>query len=196
MNWIFAIATLVAFIIIGFILLIFMPKAQVFFDLNIPELKNLETNHDEIKKEVLDNLKDPIKPVIPIYGDREIKSIDYPRLYEILQTIPDIRYAGILNLKPKFNQIKQYGFAPVSNYTLRCFYTLSQSATHKSGVWIDGQTKFFTEKEMICGDMSREYSLFNKNRYNYSTVLFIDIDRSDHDNTGNSPNNECICGRG
>ena len=44
------------------------------------------------------------------------------------------------------------------------FYTIQESAGHKSGIWIDGEKRFFTEKEWICGDMSREHSLFNKDK--------------------------------
>jgi hypothetical protein len=54
MDWIVTIATVLAFIIVGFILLIFMPKPKVFFDPYVNEIKNFAPEHDRIKKEIED----------------------------------------------------------------------------------------------------------------------------------------------
>ena len=47
-----------------------------------------------------------------------------------------------------------------------------------------------TEKEWICGDMSREHSLFNKDKDRKTVVLFIDIDRHECIHEGRSPNSD------
>lgn len=187
MDWIYTIATVLALIIIVFILVIFMPKPKVFFDVDINETKNFEHKHDQIKKEIEDAKNN--SPVIPIFGNGEIFETGYPVIYELLRSLPFVRYAGIINIKPKFEQVKQYGLNSNANNTVRYFYTISHSATQKSGIWVDGAKKFFYEKEWIVADMSREHSLFNKNKKSYTTVLFVDIDRCNI-NPGNSPNND------
>jgi hypothetical protein len=186
MDWITTGGAFIAFIIIGFILLIFMPKAKVFFDQYVEEIKVFDDAYDDIKKEIeAVDIKDA--NVIPIYGNGEIKDTRFPKLYNTLRYLPNVRYAGIINVKPKYEQSKQYGFAPIANHTIRHFYTIKQSAALKSGIWVDGAKKFFTEKEWILADMSREHSIFNRKKDN-SIVVFIDIDRPLDMNAGNSPN--------
>lgn len=187
MDWIYTVASVLAFIIIIFILVIFMPKPKVFFDVYIDGTKNFEYKHDVIKKEITDVKNEA--PVIPIFGNGTIYETKYPETYELLRSLPFVRYAGIINIKPKFEQVRQYGLNTNANNTVRYFYTISHSATQKSGIWVDGAKKFFYEKEWIVADISREHSLFNKNKKSYTTVLFIDIDRCDI-NIGNSPNTD------
>lgn len=187
MNWLLTVATVLAFIIIIFILLIFMPKPKVFFDVYIDDTKNFAHQHDLIKEEI-EKINDE-SPVIPIFGNGEIFDDRYPVIYDLLRSLPFVRYAGIINIKPKFEQIKQYGWANNADNTVRYFYTISHSAAQKSGIWVDGAKKFFYEKEWIVTDVSREHSLFNKNKKASTVVLFIDIDRCDI-NKGNSPNTD------
>ena len=165
-----------------------MPKPKVFFDSYTNATTLFPQNHDELAKEILDQGVE--KPVIPIYGFGEVKSEDFPKTYQMLRSMPYVRFAGIINLKPHFNQDREYGYNVVANHTIRYFYTIKHSATNKSGIWIDGECRFFTEKEWICGDMSREHSLFNKNKKLYTTVLFIDIDRHESIHDGCSPNSD------
>jgi len=186
MSWVFTIAIVIILLIAGFMLFFFMPKPTVFFD-PYKSIADILEHFDDIKKEIVENQIEEVKdPVIPIYGFGEIKSTDYPKTYEILSAIDGIQTVGIINIKPKFQQVKEYGFAPVANNTVRHFFTIQESAGHKSGIWIDGERRFFTTKECIVGDMSREHSLFNKDKERWTTVLFIDITRSD--DKGNSPN--------
>jgi len=187
MNWIYTIAIVIALVVVGFLLFIFMPKPTVFFDPYTNTTQLFAQHHDEILRETTDCLD----PVIPIYGfQRDINSSEYPKIYELLRSMPYVRFAGIINIKPKFEQRREYGFADIANDTIRYFYTIKQSAIQKSGIWIDGSRKFFTDKEWICGDMSREHSLFNKDKLNHTTVLFIDIDRHPSIHNGCSPNND------
>jgi hypothetical protein len=188
MDWVFAVFIVILLIIISFIFLIFMPKPRVFFDPYTNATTIFPQFHDEISKEICAGNSD--MPVIPIYGFGEIMSDEYPITYQLLRAMPYVRFAGIINIKQDFEQKREYGFDKVANHTIRYFYTIKQSATQKSGIWIDGEKRFFTEKEWICGDMSREHALFNKNKRQPTTVLFIDIDRHESINEGASPNKE------
>lgn len=168
-------------------LFFFMPKPKVFFTPYTNTINVFSQHHDQIKKEILSRQNGP---VVPIYGFGEIISRDYPETYSLLRCVPYVRFAGIITLKPKFQQAAEYGYASVANHTIRYFYTIQESAGHKSGIWIDGEKRFFMEKEWICGDMSREHSLFNKDKERQSVVLFIDIDRHENIHEGRSPTME------
>jgi hypothetical protein len=188
MNWVFTVAIVIILIIIGFFMFIFMPKPTVFYSPYTDTITAFAPNHDKIVQEV-ENY-DSKNPVIPIYGFGEIKSVDFPFIYELLRSVPYVRFAGIINLKPKFQQAREYGLDRVANHTVRYFYTIKEPAGQKSGIWIDGAKKFFSDREWICGDMSREHSLFNKDKDRYATVLFIDIDRHEDIHEGRSPNSD------
>lgn len=188
MSWLFTIALVIVLLIAGFMLFIFMPKPIVFFSPYTDTIAVCKQNHDVICKEILD--KNCLDPVIPIYGLGEIKSFDYPEVYKSLRCMPYVRNAGIITIKPKFQQTREYGFAPIANHTVRYFYTIKESAGHKSGIWIDGEKRFFMEKEWICGDMSREHSLFNRDKERSTVVLFVDIDRHESIHEGRSPNQD------
>jgi hypothetical protein len=189
MNWLFTVAVVIILLIAGLMLFFFMPKPTVFFDPYVTVTEVFANQHSLIKKEVLDNQTQDVKdPVIPIYGFGKIKSIQYPELYNLLTNIPGLQNAGIINLKPKFNQVRGYGLASAVNNTVRHFYTIQESSGHKSGIWIDGEKRFFVADKFICGDMSREHSLFNKDKERYATILFIDVDRQE--GSGKSPNTD------
>ncbi len=192
MDWLFTVSLTIVLLIAGFMLFFFMPKPRVFFDPYTNTVEIFKQNHDLICGEVFDTNKlddGQRDPVIPIYGFGEIKAYEYPVIYNCLRCVPYIRFAGIITIKPKFQQAREYGLDIVANHTIRYFYTLKESAGHKSGIWIDGEKRFFTEREWICGDMSREHSLFNRDKERSSVVLFIDIDRHETIHEGRSPNN-------
>lgn len=188
MDLVFTIGLVIILLVVGFFLFIFMPKPTVFFDPYTNTIQVFAPNHDTIAEEIAAAKCD--NPVIPIYGFGEIKSTRYPKLYELLRAVPYVRFAGLINIKPKFYQAREYGVDRVANHTIRYFYTIKESAGQKSGVWIDGTRKFFSEKTWICGDMSREHALFNKDKQRSTTVLFIDIDRHDSIHEGRSPNHD------
>ena len=187
MNWFYAVCIFLVLIVVGFMLFIFMPKPIVFFEPYTNCIGVFNDNHEKIKTEILTDIKTPI---IPIYGFNEIKTDKYPETYKLLRCMPAVRFAGILNLRTKFSQTSSYSYAPVANDTIRYFYTIDGTGSNKAGVWIDGEKRFFEEKTWICGDMSREHSLFNNDKYKSCTILFIDIDRHDSINKGSSKNNE------
>lgn len=186
MNWFYAVCIVLVLIVVGFMLFIFMPKPTVFFEPYTNCIEVFKDNHEKIKAEVLQDIKTPI---IPIYGFNEMKTNKYPETYKLLRCMPFVRFAGILNLRTKFNQASSYSYAPVANDTIRYFYTVDETGSNRAGVWIDGEKRFFEEKSWICGDMSREHSLFNNDKYKSCSVLFIDIDRHESINKGSSKNN-------
>jgi hypothetical protein len=178
MNWTYKLAIIIILIVVGIMLFIFMPKMQVFFDITDPVFDYVADHHKKIYKEI--KKQNNSASVIPIYSNDKIKNYDYPILYDIVRVIPNIYNLGILNIKPVFEQNKQNGCSPITDDTLRYFYCIKQSAARKSGIWIDGQIKFFHENDWICADVSREHILFNKHKSDKTILLFIDIKRPDN----------------
>jgi hypothetical protein len=196
MSILTTISLIIIFIIVGLLLFIFMPKPQVFFDATQYNnlFDNLINQNNENNKLDLSGLTDEILqntelPVVCILQDgKYLHNGKYPKLEALLNNIPLCKYAGIINLNPKFEQVAEYSYNLVSNDTLRCFYTIKQSGNNKSGIWIDGEKRFFSEKSCILGDMSREHYLFNKHKINKTTVLFLDLERPSNIKKGCSPN--------
>ena len=188
MNWFYACCIVLVLIVVGFMMFIFMPKPIVFYEPYTDCINIFTDNHELLKKEILEN--DTTTPVVPIYGFDAIQTHKYPETYKLLRCMPYVRFAGILNLRTKFSQLATYSYAPVANNTIRFFYTIDGTGTNKAGVWIDGEKRFFEEKTWICGDMSREHSLFNNDKYKSITVLFIDIDRHENIHKGTSKNDD------
>jgi len=182
-----SIAIVIIILIFTLILTVLAPAPTVFLEPYI-DLSSIDLKFDDIKKEI--QTVNDMKPVIPIYGFEKIKDTRFPIIYNSIRNIPNVINIGILNLKPRFEQIRQYGFSSISNNTIRYFLPIEVSATNKSGIWIDGFKKFFNEKKWVCADVSREHSLFNKYKYGTCTVLFIDILRNS--GTGTSKNDNII----
>lgn len=189
MNWIMTISIFIVLLIVFFAFMFFMPKPKVFFDADIKELQYIIQWHDQVVAEVAKNNKMD-SAVIPIYSKGNIHDTRFPMLYTALSLIPNIQYMGLINIKEDFSQKKKYGYNKITDSTLRYFYTLTASGTRKSGIWIDGERKFFNEKEWIVADMSRENSLFNKDKYSSTTVVFLDIIRPEWIGNGASPNTD------
>lgn len=182
MDW-SAIATGIAFVICGILLWVFMPKAKVFYDVeNTIDENDCDKILSEIKKET------PIEQLehfTPLYYDEEFCEKNYG-VQDLLNKIPyEIRTVALIRIPPRFRQKKQWGIASYANHILRCYVTLQHSATKKSGIWVDGEKKFFSNGCLICFDPTREHSLFNTFGYESAVVLMIDIVRNI---PGNSPN--------
>jgi hypothetical protein len=185
MDWLYAICIVLVLLVVGFMMFIFMPKPIVFFEPYTNCIEVFKDKHDIIKAEITTDITTPI---IPIYGFNEIKSDKYPETYKLLRCLPYVKIAGILNLRKKFSQVSSYSYAPVANETIRYFYTVDGTGSNKAGIWIDGEKRFFEDKTWICGDMSKEHSLFNNDKYKSCSILFIDIDRHENIKKGSSKN--------
>ncbi len=187
MNWFYATCIVLVLLVVGFMLFIFMPKPIVFFEPYTNCIAVFKIHHEKIKEEIKTDI---ITPIIPIYGFNEVKTDKYPEIYKLLRCLPYVRFAGILNLRTKFSQTSSYSYAPIANDTIRYFYTIDGTGSNKAGIWIDGEKRFFEEQTWICGDMSREHSLFNNDKYKSCSILFIDIDRHESINKGSSKNTD------
>ena len=174
-KYIYTGALCIVLVIIGFFFFFFMPSSTVFYDKQCPDWSSM---YGVLLAEVIDQGD----PVVPIYG-RDINTGElvvtdkFPLLYEKIREIPNVYYAGLINLKPEFVSATIHGYAPVANQTLRYFFSFRVSGTRKSGVVVDGQRKFFTEGAWICADVSRENSIFNNSLYDPCVILFVDIMR-------------------
>jgi hypothetical protein len=173
-NYIYTGALCIVLVIIGFFFFFFMPSSTVFYNKQGPDWSGM---YGVLLAEVI-NQSDHI---VPIYGHKpsgELVITDkFPLLYEKIREIPDVYYAGLINLKPEFVSATIHGYAPIANQTLRYFFPFRVSGTRKSGVVVDGQRKFFTEGIWICADVSRENSIFNNSLYDSCIILFIDVMR-------------------
>jgi hypothetical protein len=173
MEIVYAFAIALIIVVVGFLFFLFMPKSIVFYE---PPAYDWSASFDELKKE----LKPDAQTVEVIYGhslhNGELNvTSDYPMLYEKIREIGTVYYAGLITLKPEFKQKITQGYAPIANQTVRYFYPFKISATRKSGIVIDGETRFFAEATWLCADVSREHSLFNNSLYDSTVILFIDV---------------------
>lgn len=161
---------------------LFLPRAHVFYDMYFVNnvIDTTRFNHNTIYKELTDEQKTP--PVVPVFAaDKDdlgkVYFTNCTNLLESLSSVDNLKYAGIINLKSDFEQKVQRGYAPNANKTLRYFLPLRCPCVNKSGIWVNGEKRFFHEGEWICADMSRDNSLFNKYRYENAIVLFMDIEK-------------------
>lgn len=174
----------ISFIVVTFLLLVFMPKPKSYFDANetCKELNIFTNIHylEQVQQELL-NIKDEeyINNVHMIYNGGEMthdtKSIQ--NTYEILQTIPNVRCVFITQLNKKTDTDQRKGSADYANNTIRCVIPIKISATKKSGIWNNGETKLFVEGEPILYDDSHPNSMFNKHKRKKTYLLVVDIDR-------------------
>jgi len=175
---------IIALIIITMLLLIFLPKPKCYFTLDDVgrslELLSQPTHFQQILEEYKKNNDlDQSNLCLLYYNNHLYPNIHkYSKLHNLIQSIPDIRSLFIKRIAPKtINNIKQRGPAQIANYTLRCILPLSISSLNKSGIWVDGENRFFTEQEWIIYDNSRENTYYNKHKHRPTDLLIIDIDR-------------------
>lgn len=179
MSWIFTVAVIIVLVIIAFLFVIIMPKPVVFFEPYV-DLHAFTDRLPDIQSEITKCIQTNrhVNPVVQLVSQGH--SWDavqyYPLIYSLIYTLPGVEYAGVLYLRPKFNQKKQMSQGKNVNHTYRYFYAV-QTCVTKAGIWIDGEKRFFSEGKWICCDVSREHALFNKNKYERAVVLFVDIMR-------------------
>jgi hypothetical protein len=119
---------------------------------------------------------------------REYQESDFPTVMELTKGLKNVVLVGAIKVGKQFQQSKYCGYAAHSNTTLRYFYIIDSPGINRTGIWIDGEKRFFNENQWICGDVSKETSLFNKDKYNYAYLLFIDILRPETIKKGESSN--------
>lgn len=195
-KYIVVVAIVILLIIVTFLLLIFMPKPKCYFDVSeiCKELLLLSKDEyfkkiqEEVEKKCIDmgdleDQKNPVKSKIVYKNNQVCETVnDIPETYELLRTVPNIRQISIIviNKKAELPKCKGSESAQFSNQTLRCILPIKISAAKRCGIWVDGETKFFSEGEWIMYDNSREHSVHNKHKRLPVYLLVVDIDRPNH----------------
>jgi len=180
-------------VILTFMLLVLLPGPKCYFDVEeFSELKKIESDeYLKIFKEELIPLSDQVSN---IYVDGLLLKLpdEYPKSYELFRSIPFIEQILLYKLNAKTDMPKQKGSADLANHTLRAVMPLKISGTQKSGIWVDGTIKFYTEGKWIIYDNSREHSMFNKHKRFETYLLIIDIKRPKHIPVGIATENHDI----
>jgi len=183
MNWLVITAIIIVLIVITFLLLIFMPKPHCYFSFDDigDELKELtqDDNFEIIQKNLSASISNYDNDIIMLYDNGKINDNfnTHLKLYELMEKVPNVKRIFFKRIKKKTKkQIKRRGLASFANNTLRCVLPIKISAYKKTGMWLDGESKFYKNKEMIIYDDSRENSYYNKHK-NDTHLLVIDIER-------------------
>lgn len=175
MGIIVSISIVLLLIVISFMLMIFLPQPMVFFPVeDIPESKILKDCFETIVEECSG---DKINSTTTYLYTNKF-NMDYPETCNVLSQIPNLQHAMIVKIDPKTEHPISKGPAWLSNATLRLVLPIKIPAVKKSGVWVDGQKKLFAERELVLYDNSRDHSLFNKHRRNYTILCIMDVSRS------------------
>lgn len=183
-DYIIIIAVVIVLVIVTFLLLIFMPRPKCYFDTNDICKELLLLSKEEQFKKIKEELSTLEGDHIEIYKNNLTSNIStsIPETYELLRSIPNVRQVFLTKLDKKTEVDKHKGSEShvFTNNTIRCVLPIKIPGAKKSGIWVDGETKIFTEGEWTVYDNSREHSMFNKHKRLPLYLLVVDIDRSDH----------------
>jgi hypothetical protein len=151
---------------------LYMPSTTVFYDASsLPYCEDTIS----VKKQL------PTTTVTPMYYN-EALTADYPAVWDIIEAFPyDVKAAGIIKLNELFEQKPNNCWDEIGNSCIRAFYCIKQPAIRGSGIWVNGETRFFEENQWVIADCSREHSMFNRNRMRPCYLLFIDFTRDSYD---------------
>ncbi len=175
------ILTLVIIFVVCILLVILLPHGKNFYD--IPEisktldiqLKISDELHNEIHTTATKLLKDTT--VLPLLHDKNILyEKEFKNLHLYLNSF-DVKSAGIFCIKQFLIQEPKNGCDIMTNDTLRFLYPIQINSPKKNFLNCDGEIKALHSKEWLCYDASRINNFSNKDRYNNSLFLFIDIYR-------------------
>ncbi len=112
-----------------------------------------------------------------LYADGKLdeRVADYPQLDDIIHDMPDVHNIQIRKIAGKTDEPS----SRVENASdrLRCIYPLKIPAAKRSGIWVDGETKFFNDGSWIIYDHTRPHSIFNKHKRSEAVILIMEIQR-------------------
>jgi hypothetical protein len=184
-RYVQAVGVVVLLIIVTLMLNILMPIPPCYF--TVPDVNRKlywlsdPSSHTDLDAELKASEYDEDGRVL-LYVDGEVGpgASTNPYTYDVLQKIDGVQQVFIQrvskNSRARTQPFRQGPIDP-ANHTLRCVLPISVSATKRSGIWVDGQKKFFTEKEWLIYDDSRKNQVFNNHRNNPTALLVVDIDR-------------------
>ncbi len=163
MDIIIPVIIVILIIIITFLLLFFSPKPKCYYEINeINKSLNIFTDKNEMEK---------LRNHFNNYPSDEIYNIDDNNIFSDMIDI-DITDIKIINLNTKISTDKYY-----KTDKLLCIIPISMSNIRKSGIWVDGETKFFKLDNILICDIKKEYRIFSKNKRAKTKILTFLIDR-------------------
>jgi hypothetical protein len=172
----------IALIVITFLLLIFMPTPNCYYSFDeigddLAKLSKEETFNDLVKE--IDGIEYDANGIRMMYQDGVLHANmnSHPKLYELLRTVPDVKRVFLKHIKKKEKSQKRKGSSKFANLHLRCVLPIDISGAKKSGMWVDGETRFYHDRDWTIYDDSRENSYYNKHKRLDVYLLVVDIDR-------------------
>jgi hypothetical protein len=172
----------IALIAITFLLLIFMPTPNCYYSFDeigddLAKFSNEETFNELVKE--IDGIDYDANGIRMLYQDGVLHANMniHPKLYELLRTVPDVKRVFLKQIEKKEKSHKRKGSSKFANTHLRCILPIDISGTKKSGMWVDGETRFYRDRDWIIYDDSRENSYYNKHKRLDVYLLVVDIDR-------------------
>ena len=179
------IGVIIVLTLITIMLMIFMPNATCFYS-----EEEIGYEFGSIaKKEIFEYVSDKIDKtgfdsngtqVLYQNGQPQPAAYKHEYLYETLNCIHGIQTAFLQEIPKKTTKKKQkyhQGSAPYANETIRCVLPMDVSGPKRSGIWVDGQQKFFNEGEWVFYDNSKISQVYNKHKRNSSYILVVDVTR-------------------
>ncbi len=119
----------------------------------------------------------PVK-FLPLYMFSEVyvSNIDiFSELYAQVKGIENIEALYFIKTPPSTKILPHYGWAELSNSTLRFIYCFNSFCCEDAqcGIWVNGETKKLSQGSAYVYDSSKEHSLYNDT---YDDVIFLCID--------------------
>jgi hypothetical protein len=191
MDFIYKLAILIILFIITFTAFIFFPRGKNYFDYEkkCPELELFLDNIEIIKNECINlefkqwinnNLDNKISAnVIYLFNKLSKDVFKIPNTYNLLTQIPELKSCIIFKISPDTYIKNQRDIIELSNNTIRCFIPLKLSTILKNGLIVNDQIKILQNNNIILFDNSKNYSIFNKHKYEPTYILSLDIKRSE-----------------
>ena len=191
MDFIYKLAILIILFIITFTAFIFFPRGKNYFDYEkkCPELELFLDNIEIIKNECINlefkqwinnNLDNKISAnVIYLFNKLSKDVFKIPNTYNLLTQIPELKSCIFFKISPDTYIKNQRDIIELSNNTIRCFIPLKLSTILKNGLIVNDQIKILQNNNIILFDNSKNYSIFNKHKYEPTYILSLDIKRSE-----------------
>lgn len=186
MDWILITGVVIALVIITFMLLIFLPRPKQFFHIEDIDNSLKHFENEKLFKIIEQELFTGENPnftadegLFIVYKDGQlcIDETRFPYLYLSLRALPDVQTVFLAHIPPKINMQKRKGSSGYANNKIRCVMPIRISGAKKSGIWNDGETKLFMDREWVIYDDTHENSMFNKHRRLSTWLLVVDIQR-------------------
>lgn len=185
MDKLIAACIILVLIIVTFLLLIFLPSPKCYFSYKDVGEELMLFELEDIFKELETELSDinyNEKGIKMLYENDTLDEdfMKYPKLYELCRTVPKVKRIFLYKIQKRCKSEERKGSADFANKTLRCVLPIKIPGAKKSGMWLDGESRLYRDREWIIYDDSRISNYFNKHKRNEVHLLVIDVERPDH----------------